>query len=408
MFSLPLFSSLSLSLNGLYHRGYGYDQVHGPIMCFNAAKNWQLGWYSNKRVAVSVPWKGRLYGYTDYSKNLDGNTVLINVGDLYIQYNKIATINRDTGDKTNQVAIVRSTTKKNSVSTSLAGLDATSDNSAHTVENFSGSQDLVIEVCEYVPGSLDYFQLSIRFQGQPSLCGRSGPLPQPSPSPTRQPTFAPTIMANIAPNPTPPPTSIQVTSAPVPAPTRDPTRDPTREPTSPPTPFPRTPFPSRKPTAQPSTVPTPRPTPIPSFQPSEFPSGMSSARPSVSTNPSGLPTSELVCDDHLYAKFPTDNVTGLQSCIWLAARPAAQSKYCVASHAAYKICEETCGSCQDNCKDVVGGTFDFHGIERPCSWLSIRPRVQAVVCADTDLYNATKACPETCNTCDNYNTSFWT
>jgi hypothetical protein len=29
--------------------GFSYNSDHGPVKCFNAAKNWQLGWYEKQK-----------------------------------------------------------------------------------------------------------------------------------------------------------------------------------------------------------------------------------------------------------------------------------------------------------------------------------------------------------------------
>jgi hypothetical protein len=86
--------------------------------------------------------------------------------------------------------------------------------------------------------------------------------------------------------------------------------------------------------------------------------------------------------------------------LWLAARPEWQQQLCVETHAAITLCEETCGSCTENFEDNTSGdtTFEHHGIDRPCSWLSICSRVQTEVCVPGQA--AMDMCRETCNVCD--------
>ena len=50
--------------------GHIYFTFDGPRMCFNPAKNWQLGWYDDRHATVNPLndefWQGQLIGYTDY------------------------------------------------------------------------------------------------------------------------------------------------------------------------------------------------------------------------------------------------------------------------------------------------------------------------------------------------------
>jgi hypothetical protein len=48
--------------------GYSYGQDNGPMMCFNGAKSWQLGWYAARHAVFTQPdsiWTGRLIGQVD-------------------------------------------------------------------------------------------------------------------------------------------------------------------------------------------------------------------------------------------------------------------------------------------------------------------------------------------------------
>ena len=53
--------------SGMMGHIYKDDQ---PLMCYNTAKNWQLGWYQDKHTTVSPLydgfWSGQLIGYVDY------------------------------------------------------------------------------------------------------------------------------------------------------------------------------------------------------------------------------------------------------------------------------------------------------------------------------------------------------
>ena len=94
--------------------GYSYSIMNGPVMCFNAAKSWQTGWYNSKRVVVSPStedcWEGNLYGIADYGNPL-AETVLIKLDasssaqSFFIAYNRAVGMNSGTREAANQVTI---------------------------------------------------------------------------------------------------------------------------------------------------------------------------------------------------------------------------------------------------------------------------------------------------------------
>mmetsp|Transcript_32405 Transcript_32405/g.68153 ORF Transcript_32405/g.68153 Transcript_32405/m.68153 type:complete len:140 (+) Transcript_32405:1330-1749(+) len=56
--------------------GILYSEDDGPMMCFNAAKSWQFGWYSSRQQIFNAGdgiWSGRLIGQVDM-KNANANT----------------------------------------------------------------------------------------------------------------------------------------------------------------------------------------------------------------------------------------------------------------------------------------------------------------------------------------------
>jgi len=65
--------------------GYSYFQDEGPAMCFNNAKNWQLGFYQDKHTTVKPlddsSWTGKLVGFVDYGTSTGSNdeTVVLKV-----------------------------------------------------------------------------------------------------------------------------------------------------------------------------------------------------------------------------------------------------------------------------------------------------------------------------------------
>ena len=95
--------------------GYSYGQSNSPEMCFNAAKSWQLGWFSDRHKTVSPldgeSWSGRLYGPVDYPSTSTGDTVLLKIEtktttDYFVMFNRQSGFNWDTREGGNQVTIV--------------------------------------------------------------------------------------------------------------------------------------------------------------------------------------------------------------------------------------------------------------------------------------------------------------
>lgn len=92
--------------------GFSYSSSDTPAMCFNSAKSWQLGWYSDKTVTVAPAgsgWSGRVYGISDYGIST-ATTVLVKIDtttdtDYYISFNRAAGINSGTVEAGNQIVV---------------------------------------------------------------------------------------------------------------------------------------------------------------------------------------------------------------------------------------------------------------------------------------------------------------
>mmetsp|Transcript_5312 Transcript_5312/g.7747 ORF Transcript_5312/g.7747 Transcript_5312/m.7747 type:complete len:247 (-) Transcript_5312:419-1159(-) len=94
-----------------FKMGYSYGQSDGPIMCFNSAKMWQLGWYGNSRRLIidsdSNDYIGPLVGIVD---QISGPYVikLEKAGTSYfMNFNKKASFNSGTVEGGNQVLITK-------------------------------------------------------------------------------------------------------------------------------------------------------------------------------------------------------------------------------------------------------------------------------------------------------------
>jgi hypothetical protein len=89
--------------------GFSYSDDDGPEMCFNAPKNWKLGWYDDRQKTVLVGWSGDLYGIADYGDTYDGDTVIARIlgtpDDWYVSFNRKTGINSGTLEGGDQVLV---------------------------------------------------------------------------------------------------------------------------------------------------------------------------------------------------------------------------------------------------------------------------------------------------------------
>lgn len=127
--------------------GYSYSQDDGPKMCFNSAKSWQLGWFTNKQATFNVAdgfWSGRLIGQVDYQNAaaLADDRVLLKLNtvsstDYYVSFNRKTGVNSGTVEGGNQVVLHRAG-EGNAYAESelLAKLSAAG---SYTIENFDNS-----------------------------------------------------------------------------------------------------------------------------------------------------------------------------------------------------------------------------------------------------------------------------
>jgi len=72
--------------------GHSYFDSNSPLMCFNTAKNWQLGWYQDRHTTVQPLhdefWQGRLIGYVDYMNHSapSSDSVIVKVEGHIVDY----------------------------------------------------------------------------------------------------------------------------------------------------------------------------------------------------------------------------------------------------------------------------------------------------------------------------------
>ena len=188
-------------------------------MCFNAAKSWQLGWYTGKTYTIQSPssnppadtgtsYVGKLQGIVDYMSNSNAK-VLIKINtvrgdDYFINFNARKGFNIGTQEGGNQIMIVTAGAEglAYSESTLVAKLNA---GGSYQIGNFDGSGMTL---------SVDVLAIDSSNDADVTICLGDCPATTVSPiaAPIRSPTRAPTR-----------------------SPTRAPTRSPTRAPAMPPT-----------------------------------------------------------------------------------------------------------------------------------------------------------------------------
>lgn len=216
--------------------GYSYGSESTPVMCFNAAKNYQLGWYSDKTVVVTPGaaddncFAGNLYGTAKYG-DAAVETVGIKVNnsgsstDVYMMFNAKTGIQSGTVEGGNQVMVVTAGAEGTGYAESTLVQKISTNTAGYALPGFANT-------VLYVDSKVDGSHASIRIETNGQSCVPPAPTPPPSPQPTNNPTTAaPTNVPTSEPtNPPPPPTF---------PPTKQPTNAPTApQPTSSPTPLP--------------------------------------------------------------------------------------------------------------------------------------------------------------------------
>jgi len=229
--------------------GFSYSQDDGPKMCFNAAKSWQLGWYSDKHIQVDADgaYSGPLMGIVNYSSNSSPVLVKINTSstvDYYVNFNRKTGFNSGTVEGGDQVTVVS------------AGGEGTGYAESELLAKLSANQEYSTSAdgkpIKVSVGSIDttsgIAQVSITFGAQVTPAPTQAPV---TPSPTQAP---------VTPSPTQVPVTPSPTQAPVtPSPTQAPaTPSPTPAPVTPsPTPAPITPSPTQAPVTPAPVTPSP-------------------------------------------------------------------------------------------------------------------------------------------------------
>jgi len=185
--------------------GVSYSESFGKRMCFNAHKFFVLNWFPTRTVTVDPsvdgPWQGNLVAFVDISKIYDHDrtyVVVVNVGDLYMVYNRAKDYNDEVQEAKDKVSIVQANSTK-TASVRVITLDTNRPSYSRQVRLGNGLETVVIELCREVRGAdIDFYSMRIYIEGQVSSCDsssriRGGTLLMPAPSPEA----APSTLINI-------------------------------------------------------------------------------------------------------------------------------------------------------------------------------------------------------------------
>jgi hypothetical protein len=203
-------------------------------MCFNAAKNWQIGWYNTNRLLVDPrngPTTVNMVGIADFNNNPQDYPVVIKIEtgtstDQFIAFNRAIGINSQNDEADDEVTIVE--TGNNGEGYSQSFLKAhLIQGETYTYANWAGTGQSLIVKAKSINLAMSPAVAQVEIclgscaTGAPTKSPTMAPRP-PTSSPTKAPTKAPTKSPTMAPRPP--------TSSPTKAPTRSPTLSPTKSP----------------------------------------------------------------------------------------------------------------------------------------------------------------------------------
>ena len=258
--------------------GYSYSQDEGPVMCFNTAKNWQLGWYPNARQSIkpldNESFSGHLIGISDYGATTD-NVMIQITGyaslDYYVAFNQKSGINSGTVEGGNQVLVH---SRIPGIDYKVSILEAKlSSGGIYTITGAEGTTTITINSIDLIasPPFADITITPPAITVSPTFApSTSPPTNPPTNAPTNIPTSPPTATAGPTNVPTAPIPTFAPTNALTNSPTLLPTTGPTNVPTLPPTNIPTAPptmGPPNVPTLSPTNSPTSPPTLTPTYNP---------------------------------------------------------------------------------------------------------------------------------------------
>ena len=136
--------------------GYSYKEEDGPKMCFNGAKSWELGWYSDGHLSINVngltDWEHYsidLTGVANFDRRLNQTVIIQITGtsndvDYYIAFNRKIGFNSGTREGGDQVLITSRQARQNSVDSTLEALMIAGDD--FFIHSVGKKSDVLIHV----------------------------------------------------------------------------------------------------------------------------------------------------------------------------------------------------------------------------------------------------------------------
>ena len=164
------------------YMGVGRDVQNYPLKCFNAEKNWNLGWYNDRAIKINPMVDGpqmiQLAAFVDYDKIPEDQYVLINVDDKYfVQYNRAKGMNSETEEKRNQVVIVErrngDNDKNDKNSEMLDGIVRHYNQKDMAFGPYDNDSAVVFHICENLQNDVVLISIGIN----ESLCGQDDGTP---------------------------------------------------------------------------------------------------------------------------------------------------------------------------------------------------------------------------------------
>ncbi len=160
---------------GYMGNGGSFTNNDAAAKCFNAAKSFDLEWYSSApaRVAESFNpmlgnFNGKLVGVADYGDSSDDHTVVLEIKNpdssirsLYLAYNRAKGINKDTTEAPDQMTLIEAATEE--TSSLIAKINP---GSVYTINNYHGGRPLsFIFGAAQTDDSVDYVPVTVDLQG---------------------------------------------------------------------------------------------------------------------------------------------------------------------------------------------------------------------------------------------------
>ncbi|VEU38829.1 unnamed protein product [Pseudo-nitzschia multistriata] len=158
--------------------GYSYFEDDGPKMCFNAAKNFQLGWYKNQEMSYNPlenpgSVKFVLTGVDNAVRGNSNKLVTLRleedgISDYYIGYNRASGINSGTSEAKNRVSIFKKGKGGALGYGKSIRVAALSSDEFYTVKQWNGTNyDVRIWVAGKVGGNIKDANIEISVLGLP-------------------------------------------------------------------------------------------------------------------------------------------------------------------------------------------------------------------------------------------------